>query len=167
MRLNDKVAIITGAANGIGVAHATRFAAEGAIVVLADIDADGAARVAAEIGGRASASRVDIADQASCDALVEEVKAAHGRIDVLLNNAAIYRGVLLFDTTPEYLDKIAQVNLWGAWRMTRSVARVMVAQGAGGIINQSSDAAYMPTIYPMETELPTSPTGSRMGDSMA
>lgn len=152
MRLNDKVCVITGAANGIGTAHARRFAAEGAIVALADVDGDGAARVATEIGGKASGHFVDIASDEACERLVAEVLETHGRIDVLLNNAAIYRGLQLLDTTPEYLEKVSQVNLWGAWRMTRAAARPMIRQGSGRVINQSSDAAYMYDIYPTDGE---------------
>jgi NAD(P)-dependent dehydrogenase (short-subunit alcohol dehydrogenase family) len=152
MRLQDKVCIITGAANGIGTAHAKRFAAEGATVALADLDGEGAERVAAEIGGSASGHFVDIAQDAACEQLVDEVLEAHGRIDVLVNNAAIYRGVKLLDTTPEYLAKLADVNLWGVWRMTRAAARPMIRQRSGSVINQSSDAAYMYTIYPTTGE---------------
>jgi 3-oxoacyl-[acyl-carrier protein] reductase len=158
MRLKDRVAIITGGANGIGTAHAKRFAAEGATVAVADIDADGAERVADEIksrGSKATGHFVDISNNESVGALVDEVVAAHGRIDVLVNNAAIYRGIQLLDTSPEYLLKVADVNLWGAWRMSQAVVRRLIQQGDGGsIINQSSDAAYMYNIYPTETEMP-------------
>lgn len=158
MRLQDKVAIVTGGAHGIGAAHVKRFAAEGAVVVVADIDADGAKKVAAEVnstGGRASGHALDIGSDESATSFVEEVVAAHGRIDILVNNAAIYRGISLTDTTSEYLLKVANVNLWGAWRVSQAVVRQLIKQGTGGsIVNQSSDAAYEYSFYPTMTDMP-------------
>src|SRR5713101_4203900 len=126
MRLEDKVAIITGAGQGIGEAYARRFAKEGARVVVADVNAEKGAAVARDIG------------------------QVFGRIDVLINNAAIFFGIDNQNTSYAYLRKIFDVNYFGAWLMCRAVFPHMRDGGGGSIINQSSGAAYMHPEYPIE-----------------
>lgn len=156
MRLKDKVCLITGAAGGLGLAYAKGFVREGAVVAVADINADGATEAAQSLGeGKASGHHVDIASLESAERLVDEVRAKYGRIDVLVNNAAFYRGIDLESTSDEYLDRVMQVNFSGVWRMSRAVTPVMIEQGAGKIINLGSDAAYAYWGHPMTTsELP-------------
>jgi 3-oxoacyl-[acyl-carrier protein] reductase len=141
--------LITGAASGIGRAFADRFVQEGAIVAVADIDEKGAISAAESLGHRVSAHRVDIGDLGSTRRAVEEVVNTWGRVDVLINNASLYRGIDLVNTTEEYLGKVLQINLVGAWRMTSSVVGTMTKQGSGKVINIGSDAAYGYYTHPM------------------
>ena len=152
MRLQDKVCLITGAASGIGRGFAERFASEGAIVAVADINESGGASTAAALsdnGAKASSHHVDISNLESTEQAAAEVIDKWGRIDVLVNNAGLYRGLDLVSTTEEYLNKVLQVNLIGVWRMSRAVVQPMAEQGSGKIINISSDAAYGYFTHPM------------------
>ena len=141
MRLNDKVAIVTGAAQGIGLATAIRFATEGARVVVADLSA---ARVEAAVaslraaGGRALGCLVDVTDRVTIDAMVAEVHAEWGRIDVLINNAGITKDARLAKMSAAQFDSVIAVNLKGVFECTQAVAESMVAQGSGSIVNASS-----------------------------
>jgi 3-oxoacyl-[acyl-carrier protein] reductase len=153
MKLDGKVAVITGAAQGIGEAYARRFAAEGARVVVADVNADKGQVVAHEIGG--SFERVDVASEDDTKRVAGAVADRHGRIDVLLNNAAIFYGIDNFDTSFAYLKKIFDVNYFGAWLMCRAVFPHMRDAGGGSIINQSSSAAFLHPEYPIDAELPS------------
>ncbi len=144
MRLKDKVAIITGAGQGIGRAAALRFAEEGAKVVVADILEQAAQAVAEEIraqGGEALAITVNVADRASVNAMVEKVLAQWGRIDILVNNAGILRDATLLKLTEENFDAVIAVNLKGVFNCTQAVAPHMVERGYGRIINTSSVVA--------------------------
>jgi len=142
MRLANKIAIVTGAAQGIGLATALKFAREGASVVVCDvhdIDAAAAAVGAACVGGAACIGQVvDVTDRAQVDAMVAAVKARFGRIDVLVNNAGITRDARLQKMTIEQFDAVIDVNLRGVFHCTQAVADTMVAQGAGSILNASS-----------------------------
>ncbi|HEY8527994.1 MAG TPA: SDR family NAD(P)-dependent oxidoreductase [Acidimicrobiales bacterium] len=144
MRLEDKVAIVTGGSRGIGRAYAERFLREGASVMLADVDEETGAKTLAELdaGGRAAFTRCDVSDPASTEACVAATRDAFGRIDILVNNAALYGDWNMADQSFEYLKRVFDVNLHGVWLMTRAVAPVMVEQGTGRIVNQSSGAAY-------------------------
>ena len=153
MKLKDKVCIITGGAQGIGEAYARRFATEGARVVVADVNAEKGAGVAKDVGG--VFERVDVSSEADTKRLAAVVAERLGRIDVLINNAAIFYGIDNLNTTFEYLRKIFDVNYFGAWLMSRAVFSHMRDGGGGSIINQSSSAAYMHPEYPIEGDLPS------------
>jgi 3-oxoacyl-[acyl-carrier protein] reductase len=154
-RLQDKVAIITGAGQGIGLAYAERFLAEGANVVVAEISEDrgktGLDHLASKGYGddRAIFVQTDIADEDSAKACAAAAKKAFGSIDVLINNAALYFDIDNANNDASYLKKVFDVNLHGAWMMIRAVAPFMVEQGGGRIINQSSGAAYSYILPPM------------------
>ncbi len=141
MRLKDKVAIITGAAGGIGMATARKFAREGARVVIADLDAGRVEAARAEIaatGAQTLGVRLDVTDAASVAAMVEAVKAAWGRIDCLLNNAGITQDARLVKMSAGQFDRVIDVNLKGVFLCTQAVADTMIAQGSGVILNASS-----------------------------
>jgi len=146
MRLQEKVAIITGAGQGLGRAYALRFVAEGAKVAIADINDANAEQVAKEIeaaGGEAIALHADVADEASTQAMADATVEKWGRIDILLNNAGVFFDLEQTNNSLEYLRKILDVNMIGPWLCTRAVLPTMRAQGKGKIINQSSGAAWM------------------------
>lgn len=149
MRFKDKVIIVTGAAQGIGAAYATALAAEGAAVVVADLNETGGAEVVAQIerdGGRAMFVRTDVSSAESAAAVAEATVAAYGGIDGLVNNAAIYGDMafdLLITVDWDYYRRFMSVNLDGALVMTRAVWPHLQARGGGAIVNQSSTAAWM------------------------
>ena len=155
MRLEGKVAIVTGAGQGIGEAYARRFAEEGARVVVADVNADKGKGVAASIGGAAVFERVDVSSEEDAQRLARTVADRFGRIDVLVNNAAIFHGIDNQNTTFAYLKKIFDVNYFGTWLMCRAVFPFMRDGGGGSIINQSSSAAFLHPEYPIEADLPS------------
>jgi 3-oxoacyl-[acyl-carrier protein] reductase len=144
-----KVAIVTGAAGGIGQAYAEALAASGASVLVADIDQAGAEKVAEGItsqGGAARACRVDVADGGSATAMAAAADEAFGGIDYLVNNAAIFGGMQidsLLTVDWDYLTRFLSVNLLGALVCTRACFRSMRRRGGGAIVNQSSTAAYV------------------------
>lgn len=141
MRLKDKVALITGAANGIGLATARQFADEGAIVVLADVQPEALERAQAELaarGARVEAHRMDVADRTQVDSVVQRVLQRHGRVDVLVNNAGITRDARLQKMTEAQFDLVIDVNLKGVFHCTQAVVDSMVEQGRGVILNASS-----------------------------
>ena len=148
-RLQDKVIVVTGAAQGIGEAYAKGLAAEGAKVVVADINEEAGNQVAKQIeadGGAAMFARCDVSSADSAQALVAAVEAAWGGIDGLVNNAAIYGEMqfdLLITVDWDYYRKFMSVNMDGALVMTRAVFGSMQKRGGGSIINQSSTAAYL------------------------
>lgn len=132
----DRVVLVTGASQGIGAACARRFAREGAHVVLADVDADKGQALAADLGGRFV--RADVGDATEVGALVQEAMLAHGRIDVLVNNAGIFRAAEFLDITEADWDAVLRVNLKGSFLVGQAVAREMVKAGRGSIVNMSS-----------------------------
>jgi NAD(P)-dependent dehydrogenase (short-subunit alcohol dehydrogenase family) len=145
MLLPGKVAIVTGAAQGIGQACAVRLAKEGAKVVLCDINEAGAAAAAQAIGAGAMHVRCDVARPQDVAAAVAAALAAHGRIDVLVNNAGVVDDAPFLDLGLEELDRVLSINLRGAFLMAQAVARQIVKQGrsgdgasAGAIVNMSS-----------------------------
>ncbi len=144
MKLQDKVCIITGAGQGIGLATARRFAAEGAVVVVCDLrqaEVDAAVAECRKLGGPAQRTvgfTLSVTDRAQVDAMVAAVKAQFGRIDVLVNNAGITKDARLQKMTLEQFDAVIDVNLRGVFHCAQAVAPLMVAQGAGVILNASS-----------------------------
>ena len=157
MRLKDRVAIVTGGAQGIGREYCLRFAREGASVVVADLRVDQAKAVEAEIaelGGEALALETDVADEASVEAMARQTHERFGRIDALVNNAAIYYNLDLGNETVDYLRKVLDVNVVGVLITSRAVFPYMKEQGGGSIINIASIAAY---------SLP----GARLGDNFS
>jgi len=149
MRFENKVAIVTGAAQGIGEAYAKALAAEGASVVVADLNEESGKAVVAAIeadGGKALFVRTDVADAASATAMADAAVEAFGGIDLLVNNAAIY-GEMAFDLLItvdwDYYKKFMSVNMDGALVVTRAVYGHMAKRGGGSIVNQSSTAAWL------------------------
>ena len=141
MKLRDKVAIVTGGARGIGAAICERFAAEGARVVVADILEKEAAATAKAIGGGAIGLALDVTKRPSIDGMVEKIVAAAGRIDILVNNAAIFDMGPLLEITEESYDRQFAINVKGLLFTLQAVAAQMVRQGQGGkIVNFSSQA---------------------------
>jgi nucleoside-diphosphate-sugar epimerase len=140
-RLRDKVTLVTGGARGIGRAICERFAAEGARVAVADLDATECAQVAGEIGEGTFGVRLDVTNQGSIDAAVGAVVEKFGRIDVLINNAVVWELQPLLEMTRERAARVFAVNVEGLIFTTQAVARQMITQGQGGrVINFSSQA---------------------------
>jgi NAD(P)-dependent dehydrogenase (short-subunit alcohol dehydrogenase family) len=138
-RLEGKVALVTGGARGIGLATARAFAREGARVVIADLNADGAKEAAASLGQEALGLSVDVADPASVTTMIAAIIKAQGRIDVLFNNAGIGANTPFLETRLEDWNRILGVNLTGAFLVAQGCAREMVRLGEGGkIVNVAS-----------------------------
>ena len=141
MRLKDKVAIITGSARGIGQATALKFAAEGAKVVVCDLDRKAVDEVVAQIvaaRGQAIGFTMNVTDKASIAAMVKGVMDQYGRIDVLVNNAGIVDDAMFRKMSDEQFDRVIDVNLKGTYNCARAVVDIMIAQNAGVILNASS-----------------------------
>ncbi|MFT6775150.1 MAG: NAD(P)-dependent dehydrogenase (short-subunit alcohol dehydrogenase family) [Paracoccaceae bacterium] len=140
-RLAGKTAIITGAARGIGLAFATRYAAEGARVAITDSYLAAAERAAAGIGDAAIAVRLDVTDQAGIDAAAEEEATRLGHIDILINNAGFFDLAAIPDIPRAGFDKLFAVSVAGTLFTMQAVARHMITRGKGGrIINMASQA---------------------------
>lgn len=141
MRLSGKVAIITGGANGIGLAACERFAEEGAYVIMADFD-DNAGKeqesVLKEKGYDVTFIQVDVVNRESVASLVEQTLEHHGKIDVLINNAGITKDATLLKMDPADFQRVLDVNLTGVFNCTQAVAPHMISAGRGKIINTSS-----------------------------
>jgi len=141
MRLQDKISIVTGSARGIGRATALKFAAEGASVIVCDLDqylVDAVVKAVTEQGGEASGFVVDVTDRSSIEAMVENVKARYGRIDTLVNNAGIVQDARMVNMTDDQFDKVIDVNLKGTYNCTKAVVDTMLMQQSGVILNASS-----------------------------
>ena len=149
MRFEGRVAVVTGAGQGIGEAYARGLAREGARVVVADIQKDKGQAVAEAIradGGEALFAEVDVASPDSTLAMAEAAREAFGGVDLLVNNAAIYHGMKiasLLDVDWDYYKRFMDVNLHGALLCTRACVPSMRERGGGAIVNQSSTAAWM------------------------
>jgi NAD(P)-dependent dehydrogenase (short-subunit alcohol dehydrogenase family) len=147
MRFQDRVAVVTGAAGGIGSAIAARLAAEGARVVLTDANAAGVETAAAAIratGGQARGVAADIATGTGCRAVIADVLAQEGRIDILCNNAGINRRGPLLDLTEADWDISFAVNLDAMFHLCRAALPGMIAQGGGAIVNTASQWGLHP-----------------------
>lgn len=140
-RLSGKSALITGAARGIGRGFAEGYIAEGATVAIADINYDAAAQTAQELGDAAYPVQIDVSDQASIDDAVATVVATAGKLDILINNAALFDAAETVDITRESYDRLYAVNVAGTLFTMQAAAKQMIAQGHGGkIINMASQA---------------------------
>jgi D-sorbitol dehydrogenase (acceptor) len=141
MRLKDKVAVVTGGAQGIGEAMVRAFADEGAHVVIADVALDKGQALAQSIGGKSFAVKLDVRDRASIDAMVRTVVERLGGIDILVNNAAVFDMAPVLEVTEESFDRQFAINVKGLFFTLQAVAAQMVKQGRGGkIINMASQA---------------------------
>jgi len=141
MRLEGKVAVITGGARGIGLAIAKAFVREGAAVVIADISREGAEEAAANLkqqGARALPVTVNVADPASVSAMVASVLNAFGRLDILINNAGVGGNTPFLEIGLEEWNRIISINLTGAFLVAQACAREMVKRGGGKIVNIAS-----------------------------
>ncbi|MEL6235042.1 MAG: L-iditol 2-dehydrogenase [Pseudomonadota bacterium] len=140
-RLEGKTALITGGARGIGLAFARAYILEGARVALADIDFARARHAADELGVAAYAVEMDVADQASIEAAVDATLHVFGRIDILINNAALFTAAPIVEVARSDFDRVFAVNVAGTFFTLQAVARHMIAAGSGGkIINMASQA---------------------------
>ena len=141
MRLQNKVAVITGAASGIGLATAVKFAQEGAFIAICDLNQagiDAAIKEVEAVGGQALGYIVDVTKPDQIVAMRDALLAEKGRIDVLVNNAGIVMDAQLIKMTEDQFDKVIDINLKGTYNMARALVDTMVAQGAGVILNASS-----------------------------
>ncbi|UWR21931.1 SDR family oxidoreductase [Sulfitobacter sp. S190] len=145
MRLSDKSAIVTGGASGFGAGIVRKFLAEGARVMIADINGDAADAMAKELGDKAVAQRVDVADGASVAQMAEAAQKLLGRVDILVNNAGVTHLPAAMETVSEEdFDRVFAVNCKSVFLTARSLVPVMKAQGAGVILNVASTAGVSP-----------------------
>ncbi len=148
-RFSDQVAIVTGGAQGIGAAYARAFAAEGAKVVIADIlDGSELADEIGSAGGEALAATVDVTDSASIDAMVRTALSEYGRVDILVNNAALFAALKhcrFEDISEEEWIRVMDVNVRGVWQVSKAVTPAMREHGYGKIVNIASTVALKGT----------------------
>jgi meso-butanediol dehydrogenase/(S,S)-butanediol dehydrogenase/diacetyl reductase len=143
MELQGQIAIVTGAGRGIGRATALELARLGADIVIAELDAGGADKTAAlvrDLGRRATVARTDVTKRADLTAMVERARTDFGRIDILINNAGIYRAAATLDVTEEHWDAIMTINAKAVFFATQAVLPVMIAQKSGSIVSLASMA---------------------------
>lgn len=141
MRLKDKVAIITGGANGIGLAAARRFVSEGAKVVMADFDEEAGReqeKALRDEGHDVTYMQVNVANRESVDGMIQQAVATYGTIDILINNAGITRDAILAKMDPADFQQVLDVNLTGVFHCTQAVLPYLIEKGKGKIINTSS-----------------------------
>lgn len=144
--LDQKVIVVTGAAQGIGAAYTRRLAAEGATVIAADRNRVGVERVAGECGDKVVPYELDVADRASCMALAEMIHERYGRLDGLLNNAAIFSTIRMapfWEITDDEWDAIMGVNVKGIWILTSALIDLLKASDGASIVNIGSDSVLM------------------------
>ena len=144
--LHGKVAVVTGAGSGIGAAIARLFAQRGAAIAAADRDTTAVRRIASEItadGGSATGYPCDVTDQDAVAALFRSLEADHGRVDILVNNAGIAHIGSIEQATPEDVDRLYRVNVFGVYLCARAAVPIMLRQGGGVILNMASIAALI------------------------
>ena len=153
-QLKDKVAIVTGAARGLGRAYAEAMAREGAAVVVCDVNScDDTVAAVVDAGGRAVSITTDVTDMASCNSLADQAVASFGRIDILVNNAALYgglKGARFEHLEEDQWDAVMSVNVKGLWQCCKAVVEPMRAGGGGSIINIASLAAVYGLPYGLD-----------------
>jgi 3-oxoacyl-[acyl-carrier protein] reductase len=145
VKLNNAVALVTGAAKGIGKAIATSLAKNGARVIVADVDEVVAKQTAASLPG-AIAIRMDVADEAGVEEAIRQIESSHGRIDILVNNAGLntLKRVNINEFPTDQWDRIMNVDLRGLFFVSRAVSQMMIRQGGGRIVNISSVLGVVP-----------------------
>ncbi|TVT47110.1 glucose 1-dehydrogenase [Amycolatopsis rhizosphaerae] len=139
-KLSGKIAIVTGAGQGIGRGIAEKLAAEGATVVVTDLNEDTALDTAAGLGGGAVGLHTDVTSRESVDAMVARVRETFGRVDVLVNNAGWDKAGPFTASDPADWDRVIQINLYGVLNTCRAVLPIMAEQGSGSVVNIASDA---------------------------
>lgn len=139
-KLDNKIAIVTGAGQGIGRGIAEKLAAEGATVVVTDINEATAKETADALGGSSVGLATDVTSAVSVNTMVEQVKAQFGRIDVLVNNAGWDKASPFVDSDPADWDRVIAINLYGVLNTSKAVLSVMIDQGFGSVVNLASDA---------------------------
>lgn len=145
MRLHGKTAIITGGASGFGAGIARAFTAEGATVMVADINGEGAANMATELGGSAIAHQVDVSNGVSVSRMIEAARTAWEKVDILVNNAGVtHLPAPLEDVSEEDFDRVFAVNMKSVYLTARALVPHMKAQGSGVILNIASTAGVSP-----------------------
>lgn len=144
--LDQKVIVVTGAAQGIGAAYARRLVAEGATVIVADRNIEGVQQLASELGERAVPFEIDVSSAESCKALADFIGAGYGRLDGLINNAAIFSTIRMapfWEITEQEWDAVTRVNIKGVWLLTSALIDLFKASGHASIVNIGSDSVPM------------------------
>jgi 3-oxoacyl-[acyl-carrier protein] reductase len=145
MRLQDKVALVTGAASGFGAETARVFAAEGALVALVDMNEEGAQKISAEIGKNSIAIRCDVSSAADVRNAVERTRTQFGRLDIVINNAGTsHKNKPMLEVTEQEFDRVFAVNVKSLFHMAHAAVPVMRAQGGGSMLNVGSTAGLRP-----------------------
>jgi 3-oxoacyl-[acyl-carrier protein] reductase len=145
MRLQDKVALVTGAASGFGAETARVFAAEGALVALVDMNEEGAQKISAEIGKNSIAIRCDVSSAADVRNAVEKTRTQFGRLDIVINNAGTsHKNKPMLEVTEQEFDRVFAVNVKSLFHMAHAAVPIMRAQGGGSMLNVGSTAGLRP-----------------------
>jgi 3-oxoacyl-[acyl-carrier protein] reductase len=145
MRLQDKVALVTGAASGFGAETARVFAAEGALVALVDMNEEGARKISAEIGKNSIAIRCDVSSAADMRNAVEKTRTQFGRLDIVINNAGTsHKNKPMLEVTEQEFDRVFAVNVKSLFHMAHAAVPIMRAQGGGSMLNVGSTAGLRP-----------------------
>jgi 3-oxoacyl-[acyl-carrier protein] reductase len=145
MRLQDKVALVTGAASGFGAETARVFAAEGALVALVDMNEEGARKISAEIGKNSIAIRCDVSSAADVRNAVEKTRTQFGRLDIVINNAGTsHKNKPMLEVTEQEFDRVFAVNVKSLFHMAHAAVPIMRAQGGGSMLNVGSTAGLRP-----------------------